>query len=63
MNSIHPNIAVLQRLNLANISDCEGTIADDVVFNLLHYGKLLEDHYISHTRFRNIVRNELNVKA
>ncbi len=29
------------------------------VFNLLHNGKLLEDHYISATRFRNILKREL----
>ena len=29
------------------------------VFALLHDGKLLEDHYISATRFRNIVRKEM----
>ena len=32
------------------------------VFNLLRDGKLLEDHYISHTRFRNILKKELNIK-
>jgi len=31
------------------------------VFNLLRDGRLLEDHYISHTRFRNIVKKELNI--
>lgn len=29
------------------------------VFNLLHDGKLLEDHYISATRFRNILTKQL----
>jgi N-acetylglutamate synthase-like GNAT family acetyltransferase len=29
------------------------------VFNLLHNGKLLEDHYISATRFENILKKEL----
>jgi len=28
------------------------------VFNLLHNGKLLEDHYISSTRFKNILKKE-----
>lgn len=28
-------------------------------FNLLHDGKLLEDHYISSTRFKNIIKKEL----
>jgi ribosomal protein S18 acetylase RimI-like enzyme len=29
------------------------------VFNLLHNGRLLEDHYLSTTRFRNILKKEL----
>ena len=29
------------------------------VFSLLHDGKLLEDHYLSATRFKNIVKAEL----
>lgn len=32
------------------------------VFNLLRDGRLLEDHYLSHTRFRNIVKKELKLK-
>lgn len=31
------------------------------VFNLLHNGKLLEDHYISATRFKNILKKELKI--
>ncbi len=31
------------------------------VFSLLHNGKLLEDHYISATRFRNIIKKELHL--
>ncbi len=31
------------------------------VFNLLHNGRLLEDHYLSATRFRNIVKKEIGV--
>jgi len=30
------------------------------VFNLLHNGKLLDDHYISQTRFKNILKKELS---
>ena len=29
------------------------------VFNLLHDGRLLEDHYVSATRFKSILKNEL----
>lgn len=32
------------------------------VFNLLHDGKLLDDHYLSATRFRNILKKELNIE-
>lgn len=32
------------------------------VFSLIHDGKLLEDHYISETRFKNILTHELQVK-
>lgn len=32
------------------------------VFNLLHDGKLLEDHYLSSTRFTNILKKELVMK-
>ncbi|TMU56502.1 GNAT family N-acetyltransferase [Flagellimonas algicola] len=31
------------------------------VFNLLHNGKLLDDHYLSGTRFRTILKKELNL--
>jgi len=31
------------------------------VFNLLHDGKLLDDHYLSATRFRTILKKELNI--
>lgn len=31
------------------------------VFSLLHNGKLLDDHYLSATRFKNIVRKELAI--
>ncbi len=33
------------------------------VFSLLHDGKLLEDHYLSATRFRNILKKELQLNA
>ena len=31
------------------------------VFNLLHNGKLLDDHYLSATRFRTILKKELKI--
>lgn len=33
------------------------------VFSLLHDGKLLEDHYLSATRFRNILKKELQLNT
>ena len=32
------------------------------VFNLLHDGKLIEDHYLSTTRFQNILKKELKAQ-
>jgi N-acetylglutamate synthase-like GNAT family acetyltransferase len=32
------------------------------VFNLLYDGKLVDDHYLSATRFRNILKKELNIE-
>ncbi|WP_299365581.1 GNAT family N-acetyltransferase [Winogradskyella sp.] len=31
------------------------------VFSLLHNGKLIDDHYLSATRFKNILKKELNL--
>jgi len=33
------------------------------VFSLLHNGKLIEDHYLSATRFRNILKKELLLES
>ncbi|NRB59288.1 MAG: GNAT family N-acetyltransferase [Winogradskyella sp.] len=33
------------------------------VFNLLRDGRLIVDHYISNTRFKNILKKELNLKV
>ena len=33
------------------------------VFNLLHDGKLLDDHYLSATRFKNILQQELRSES
>lgn len=51
--SIHLNIKLLK-------TNCEAKRAPSGygVFQLVHDGKVLEDHYISGTRFRNIVRKE-----
>lgn len=32
------------------------------VFSLVHDGRLIEDHYISQTRFRSIIRKEMNIR-
>ena len=46
---------------IATIEEAKSAPSGFGVFNLLRDGKLLEDHYISHTRFRNIVKKELNI--
>ena len=41
MNTLHPNIAVLQQFNPANISASAGIIAEDAVFH--YYNPMLPD--------------------
>ena len=41
MNSVHPNIAVLQQFNPTNISDSIGIIADDAIFH--YFNPMLPD--------------------
>ena len=48
---------------IRTIKDAKAAPSGFGTFNLLRDGRLLEDHYISHTRFRNILRKELNKKA
>ncbi|NAS14456.1 YoaP domain-containing protein [Poritiphilus flavus] len=42
-------------------SDAQNAPSGFGVFSLLHDGKLLEDHYLSETRFRNILKKELQL--
>lgn len=52
-------------LKITKISSCkEAKLAPSGfgVFNLLKDGRLLEDHYISETRFRNIMNKELSLE-
>lgn len=52
------NLAVTE---LDNPEEVQGTPSPFGVFNLIYNGKLLADHYISKTRFKNILRDELPV--
>ena len=47
----------VRRLNTAK--EAQNAPSGYGVFSLLHNGNLLEDHYLSATRFRNIVKKEL----
>lgn len=52
MNTLHPNIAVLQQFNPANISASAGIIAEDAVFH--YYNPMLpdmEDDYLGRQGF------------
>lgn len=49
----------LQVRKLANAPEAQQAPSGFGVFSLLKDGKLLEDHYISATRFRNILKKEL----
>ncbi|MGB5430573.1 GNAT family N-acetyltransferase [Eudoraea sp.] len=44
---------------LSNANEAKQAPSGYGVFSLLHNGKLIEDHYLSATRFRNILKKEL----
>ena len=44
---------------LSNATEAKKAPSGYGVFSLLHNGKLIEDHYLSATRFRNILKKEL----
>lgn len=49
----------LQVTKLSNAIEAKQAPSGYGVFSLLHNGKLIEDHYLSATRFRNILKKEL----
>lgn len=49
----------LQLTRLESAEEAQSAPSGFGVFSLLHDGKLLEDHYISATRFKNILKKEL----
>lgn len=49
----------LKVTKIETVKDAKRAPSGFGVFNLLHNGKLLEDHYISATRFKNILKKEL----
>ena len=49
----------LQLTRLEHAKEAQKAPSGFGVFSLLHNGKLLEDHYISATRFKNILKKEL----
>ncbi len=51
----------LQIKRLNTVEEAKNAPSGYGVFSLLHNGKLLEDHYISATRFRNIIKKELDI--
>ena len=44
---------------LSNVNEAKEAPSGYGVFSLLHNGRLIEDHYLSATRFRNILKKEL----
>jgi L-amino acid N-acyltransferase YncA len=44
---------------LSNANEAKDAPSGHGVFSLLHNGRLIEDHYLSATRFRNILKKEL----
>ncbi len=53
----------LKVTKISSVEEAKAAPSGFGVFNLLRDGRLLEDHYISHTRFRNIVKKELNMES
>ena len=51
----------LQVTKLDTVEEARSGPSGFGVFSLLHDGKLLDDHYLSATRFRNILKKELSV--
>lgn len=47
----------LKVTKMTSVEDAKQAPSGFGVFNLLYNGKLIEDHYISATRFKNILRN------
>lgn len=61
------NVAMDYEINLKikkiiTAKEAKNTPSGYGVFSLLHDGRLLEDHYLSATRFSNIIKKELNGK-
>ncbi|WP_350285351.1 GNAT family N-acetyltransferase [uncultured Croceitalea sp.] len=54
---IHMNITELK-----SAKEAKNAPSGHGVFALMHNGKLIEDHYVSATRFRNILKKELKVE-
>ncbi|MBI9039543.1 MAG: GNAT family N-acetyltransferase [Bacteroidales bacterium] len=51
----------LQIKKIDTVQKAKAAPSGFAVFNLLHDGKLLEDHYLSATRFKNILKKELSL--
>jgi hypothetical protein len=49
----------LQVTELKTAQDAQNAPSLYAVFNLVYNGKLLVDHYVSNTRFQNIIKKEL----
>jgi len=49
----------LQVTELKTAQDAQNALSLYAVFNLVYNGKLLVDHYISNTRFQNIIKKEM----
>ena len=59
LNTAHEHGIHLKVHKISTAQEAKNAPSGYGVFNLLKNGKLLEDHYISATRFRNILKKEL----
>ena len=58
LNAAHDYDIDLKVTKISTAQEAKNAPSGFAVFNLLHDGKLLEDHYLSETRFRNILKAE-----
>lgn len=59
LNTAHEYGIDLKVRKIKNAKEAQNAPSGFGVFNLLRDGRLLEDHYLSATRFRNILKKEL----
>mgnify|MGYP001047342271 CR=1 FL=1 len=53
----------LKITKIETVEDAKNAPSGFGVYSLLHNGKLIEDHYINATRFKNIIKRNIETSA